>query len=108
MPPGRLGVACPLTWVEVAAPGPRSSSCRSRSRPSRLGSRGRGALVVLHGCGARLSSAGRRKRDRATPASLFLDRPVAGPPSGFGQPEDPATQEAMPRPLLTLLDPFLT
>ena len=52
-------MACPLTWVEVAAPGPRSSSCRSRSRPSRLGSRGRGSLVVLHGCGARLSSAGR-------------------------------------------------
>ena len=34
------------TWVEEGAPGPRSSSCRSRSRPSHHGSHGHGALVL--------------------------------------------------------------
>lgn len=75
-------VARPLTWVGVAAPGPRSSSCRSRSPPSHLGSPGRGARAVLRGHGGRLSSAGRHKRDRASLATSLLDRPGAGPPSG--------------------------
>lgn len=34
------------TWVEEAAPGPRSSSCQSRIRPIRHGSPARGALVL--------------------------------------------------------------
>lgn len=34
------------TWVEEAAPGPRSSSCRSHIRPTRHGSPARGALVL--------------------------------------------------------------
>lgn len=36
------------TWVEAAAPGPRSSSCQSRIHPSHHGSPAHGALV-LHG-----------------------------------------------------------
>lgn len=36
------------TWVEEAGPGPRSSSCQSRIRPTHHGSPVRGALV-LHG-----------------------------------------------------------
>lgn len=84
-------VACLLTWVEAGAPGPHLSSCQSRSPPSRLGSPGHGALVVLRGRGGRLNSARRHKRDRATPATPLLDRPEAGSPSTSYRPADPVS-----------------
>lgn len=90
--------SCPLlTWVEEAAPGPHSSSCQSRSPPSRPGSPGCDAPVVLHGHGGRLSSAGRHKSDRATLATSLLDRRV-----NLLQPARVWPGEDLPRPLLTL------
>lgn len=86
-----------LTWVEEAAPGPHSSSCQSRSPPSRPGSPGCDALAVLHGHGGRLSSAGRHKSDRATLATSLLDRRV-----NLLQPARVWPREDLPRPLLTL------
>lgn len=86
-------MACPLTWVEVVAPGPQSSSCLSRSPPSHPESPGHGALVVLHGHGGHLSSAERQK-DRviltifSLPTSLhrfIFGRPVNLYTAGVGQ-----------------------